>query len=371
MRARRCVSTFFCTSVSRASLRAPETSIGELAGEAGEFALYGFIGLILVSWFKRLPYLNLEIPYQLWRLSHRLTGVLFAIVAFHQLFTDKPIAAGTSLSLYLNAFCIAGLCAYAYTDFLAPRLRRREFEVSDIVRRGSVADILLALRSKPLRWNPGQFAFVSSPDAGMSEPHPFTIASAPRETGEIRFAIKSLGGWTQRLSYENHLKKTFGTVSISEIKRTDVAKLRDRLVLDSGPVSSNNIVTLFNRVMNWAVDEGMIEFNPAHRLRKVGLERPRERVLSETEIRIFWQALERLDSATDDHIKEGKPGRMLSLATRCALRIMLLTGQRRAEVAGIRKSELARRSIGASSWRRDCDRGGPGLSPAPPRAPSG
>lgn len=144
----------------------------------------------------------------------------------------------------------------------------------------------------------------------------------------------------ERMNYDNHLKKTFGSVSITEIKRTDVAKLRDRLVVDSGPVSSNNIVTLFNRVMNWAVDEGMIEFNPAHRLRKVGLERPRERVLSETEIRVFWQALERLDTATDDHIKEGKPGRMLSLATRCALRIMLLTGQRRAEVAGIRKSEL-------------------------------
>ena len=177
----------------------PETSIGELAGEAGEFALYGFIGLILVSWFKRLPYLNLEIPYQLWRLSHRLTGVLFAIVAFHQLFTDKPIAAGTPLSLYLNAFCIAGLCAYAYTELLAPRLRRREFEVSDIVRRGNVVDVLLAPRSTLLDWKPGQFAFVSSPDAGMSEPHPFTIASAPRDTGEIRFAIKSLGDWTQRL----------------------------------------------------------------------------------------------------------------------------------------------------------------------------
>jgi predicted ferric reductase len=50
-----------------------------------------------------------------------------------------------------------------------------------------------------MRWKPGQFAFVSSPDAGMSEPHPFTIASAPRDTGEIRFAIKSLGDWTQRL----------------------------------------------------------------------------------------------------------------------------------------------------------------------------
>ena len=144
----------------------------------------------------------------------------------------------------------------------------------------------------------------------------------------------------ERMKYENHLKKTFGDVAIPEIKRTDVAKLRDRLVVESGPVSSNNIVTLFNRVMNWAVDEGLIEFNPAHRLRKVGLERPRERVLSETEIRIFWQALERLDTATADHIREGRPGRMLSLASRCALRIMLLTGQRRAEVAGIRKSEV-------------------------------
>ena len=144
----------------------------------------------------------------------------------------------------------------------------------------------------------------------------------------------------ERMKYENHLKKTLGDVPIPEIKRIDVAKLRDRLVVESGPVSSNNIVTLFNRVMNWAVDEGLIEFNPAHRLRKVGLERPRERVLSETEIKVFWQALERLDTATDDHIKQGKPGRMLSLASRCALRIMMLTGQRRAEVAGIRKSEI-------------------------------
>lgn len=177
----------------------PETTVGELAGEVGEFALYGFIGLILLSWIKRIPYLNLEIPYQLWRLSHRLTGVLFAVVAFHQLFTDKPIAAGTPLSLYLNGFCIAGLCAYAYVELLAHRLSQREYEVSQIVPDGSVTDVLLMPRSKPLHWKPGQFAFVSSPDAGMSEPHPFTIASAPRDTGEIRFAVKSLGDWTRRL----------------------------------------------------------------------------------------------------------------------------------------------------------------------------
>jgi len=178
---------------------APETAIGEFASEIGEFALYGFIGLILLSWFKRLPYLNLELPYPLWRLSHRLTGVLFAVVSFHQLFTDKPIAAGTPLALYLNAFCVVGLCAYAYTELLAPSLLKREFQVLNITRQGSVADLLLTPRANAMRWTPGQFAFVSSPEAGMPEPHPFTIASAPRESGDIRFAIKSLGDWTRRL----------------------------------------------------------------------------------------------------------------------------------------------------------------------------
>lgn len=144
----------------------------------------------------------------------------------------------------------------------------------------------------------------------------------------------------ERKKYDNHLREPFGTTAVLEIQRTDVAALRDRLVVDSGPVSSNNIVTLFNRVMNWAVDEGLVAFNPAHRLRKVGLERPRERVLSHDEVKTLWLALSRLDAATNEHVKQGKPGRILSVATRCAIRILLLTGQRRGEVAGIRKAEI-------------------------------
>ncbi len=144
----------------------------------------------------------------------------------------------------------------------------------------------------------------------------------------------------ERLKYNNHLKPSFGSRAIKDIKRVDVGELRDRLVTSSGPVSSNNIVTLFNRIMNWAVDEGLIEFNPAHRLRKVGDERPRERVLSESEILAFWQALDRMEHSDGAHIKRGETGRVLSPATRCALRLILLTGQRRQEVSAIAKSEL-------------------------------
>jgi predicted ferric reductase len=50
-----------------------------------------------------------------------------------------------------------------------------------------------------MRWKPGQFAFVSAPEAGLKEPHPFTIASAPSADGRLRLDIKSLGRWTRRL----------------------------------------------------------------------------------------------------------------------------------------------------------------------------
>jgi predicted ferric reductase len=176
-----------------------ETALGEAAGELGEFTLYAFIGLILVSWFKRLPFLDLEIPYQWWRLSHRLTGLLFVLVAFHQLFTDKPMAIGAPLSLYLNAFCVVGIAAYGYTELVAWRMRRRSFVVKEIHHQGTTTEIRLSPQGRAMRWTPGQFAFVSVPEAGLSEPHPFTIANAPAADGDLKFAIKALGDWTRRV----------------------------------------------------------------------------------------------------------------------------------------------------------------------------
>ena len=50
-----------------------------------------------------------------------------------------------------------------------------------------------------MRWRPGQFAFFRAPEAGLSEPHPFTIASAPRPDGALTFSVRALGGWTRDL----------------------------------------------------------------------------------------------------------------------------------------------------------------------------
>lgn len=176
-----------------------ETGVGELAKDVGEIAFYGFIGLIAISWFKRIPFTQLELPWPLWRFTHRFMGLLFAVAAFHQLAIDKPAGLDGTLDLYLNGFCIAGLAAWLYTQFIIPFLRPRGYALAQIAAHGTTTEITLHPEGRALRWRPGQFAFVSAHCGTLAEPHPFTIASAPRADGSLRFGIKSLGDWTARL----------------------------------------------------------------------------------------------------------------------------------------------------------------------------
>lgn len=176
-----------------------ETGLGELAGEAGELAFNALIALIAISWFRKLPILGLEIPYQLWRFGHRFMGVLFAVVVFHQLLVDLPSGVDPTLSRLLNAFGVAGLIAWVHAEFLAPRLRRRDYAVAAVDRQGDAAVVTLTPKGRAMRWRPGQFAFLRAPEAGSSEPHPFTISSAPRADGSLTLSIKALGDWTRRV----------------------------------------------------------------------------------------------------------------------------------------------------------------------------
>ena len=176
-----------------------ETDLGDFASEAGEIALNGFIALILISWIKRIPFTRLELPWPIWRFTHRFTGLLFAVAAFHQITVDKPADIDSKLGIFLNAFCLAGLLAWIFTELVAPFLRPRAYTLDRVDRHGAVTEITLRPEGRAIRWQPGQFAFVSAPDAKMNEAHPFTIAGAPKADGSLRFGIKGLGGWTKSL----------------------------------------------------------------------------------------------------------------------------------------------------------------------------
>jgi integrase len=180
---------------------------------------------------------------------------------------------------------------------------------------------------------------------------------APTTFGELftawleEHAKKQLRTWAdEERRYNYQLKKHLGERRIGDIERKDVREIRDTVVEKSGPIESNRVVALFNRVMNWAVDEDRAKFNPAARLKKVGEEQRRERVLTPDEFKRLWHELDQpvvVDSRPkgqkhDPNRKGGltETDLQAAVATRRAIKLLMLTGQRRGEVIGMAKCEL-------------------------------
>ena len=109
----------------------------------------------------------------------------------------------------------------------------------------------------------------------------------------------------------------------ASIKRGDVIELVEGLVTAGKPTLANRVQSLVSTVFTFAVDAGLVGFNPCHRLRKRGVENVGRRVLSDAEIRLFWNGIV-------------EPTRRVGLG----LRLALLTGARIGEIAGLDTAEL-------------------------------
>ena len=169
-----------------------------------------------------------------------------------------------------------------------------------------------------------------------------------------RHAKRKLDAHVEELSrYTQHLDRHLGKLPMADFKRADVATMRDYVFDNSGPVQSNRCLALVNRILNFALEEDLIEANPAARMRKAGKEKPRERVLSDEEIIKLWRELAEAeawqpqivegtaDKTIGTKVSTGAMGRPLSLGIIRCIRLLLLTGQRRAEVIETQIAELA------------------------------
>lgn len=120
---------------------------------------------------------------------------------------------------------------------------------------------------------------------------------------------------------------------LGEITRSDVISLIDNIVARPAPGQARTIFSHVRAFFNWAVEHGLVDASPADRVRParlIGPKMPRQRVLTDLEIVEFWKA------ASDTPYPYGPMYRML-----------LLTGQRRGEVAGARWSEF---DLAAKIW---------------------
>lgn len=179
--------------------RVRESLLGEFGATLGQVAYYPLIALILLSWVKRIPLLGWEVPWQLWWFSHRLTGTFFAVAVLHQLLVDTPLDWSDPLIILLNIAGVAGIASYLFVELFARAWRRRAYTVVSAKQDPGATTVTLRPQSRPMRWRPGQFAFLSLPGVALGEAHPFTISSGSGAENAIQFSIKPLGDWTRRV----------------------------------------------------------------------------------------------------------------------------------------------------------------------------
>lgn len=120
-----------------------------------------------------------------------------------------------------------------------------------------------------------------------------------------------------------HVLPYLGRHEFDQVTKADLMRVVDR-VADQGKLTQANRVRAFvTRFFNWAVERDLVAVSPATSLPKPAVEISRDRVLSMTELHAVWHTAEQM----------GFPfGRIVQ--------ILILTAQRRDEVAGMRWSEL-------------------------------
>jgi integrase len=123
------------------------------------------------------------------------------------------------------------------------------------------------------------------------------------------------------------LRPSIGEMAAGLITKQDVIlKVRDKIAGRGARVHADRVVGMVSRIYSWAIDEEYVDSNPAYKVRKAaGGPSVRDRVLTAEEIGLFWNGLEKAE---------------MSETLRLIFRLALLTGQRRSEVAGMRKCEI-------------------------------
>lgn len=123
---------------------------------------------------------------------------------------------------------------------------------------------------------------------------------------------------------EVYLVKAWRRRPIAEITRGDVIQLLDDLVEDGMRVGANRIFATARKLFNWALTKELISASPCTGISAPVPERPRDRVLSDAEIRTVWLAAS----------EAGTPafGRFTWM--------LFATAQRRSEVAMMKRDEV-------------------------------
>jgi integrase len=117
----------------------------------------------------------------------------------------------------------------------------------------------------------------------------------------------------------------WGKRKAKSITRRDVILLLDGIVERGSPIAANRTLAVVRKMFNFAISRDIVDATPVAMVRAPAKENQRDRILSAEEIRTFWNGL------TDTP---------MTPAVRLALKLELVTAQRKGELVGAALSEF-------------------------------
>ena len=119
----------------------------------------------------------------------------------------------------------------------------------------------------------------------------------------------------------------FRKLKAKEVKRRQVVKLLDDIVDRGAPAVATDVGQLLAQIFKWGVNRDIVEASPLVGMdRAGGKETPRDRTLTDSEIKAAWHRLDKCAMAE---------------AIRVALRLILVTAVRRVEMATAKWTDIA------------------------------
>lgn len=164
-------------------------------------------------------------------------------------------------------------------------------------------------------------------------------ATTFRELAELRLSrdgrISERTKADYRAYYRRDVYPVFGDVPAIDVTSEMVVALLDK-VENRAPGLADKVKSSIGSVYKWARKRQSVKHDPTLGLGNRGLNIPRDRVLSDDEIKAVWVGIETG--------KYTEPMRLL-------LKLLLFTGQRETEVAGAKVSELHLEDVSRPIWR--------------------
>lgn len=147
----------------------------------------------------------------------------------------------------------------------------------------------------------------------------------------VRPRLKSARHMELRLAA--NVAPIIGELRLADLHRRDVNRVLDPIMARNCPTQARLVFQDMRAMLRWAVSRGDLDRSPMEGLDRPSTDTPRERVLSDDEIRTLWAGL-----------PEALPK---SKTCQRIIRLCLVTGQRVGEVAGMTRAEL---DLAGRSW---------------------